>query len=404
MIMDGTPAKTHVLGESTLLKPQGGWSLKVTHVVLSLDFGGLERIVLDLARVGRELGQEVSVICLERLGTLAEQVRAEGAEVLCLDKAPGRSPETVDRVRGALRALRPDVVHTHQIGALYYTGPAARRESVPLVVHTEHINHVRKREKMVDRLRMRVLWGLAGRHAARFFCVSEDIAAEVSAHHVVSRRKVHVVDNGIDTLAFGRRDQALEVRGNLGIPPTVKVIGTVGRLAEVKRQDLLLRSFARLGPQQANAHLLLVGDGPLMGALQALAESLGIADRVHFAGYQAHPERLLQAMDVFALTSRLEGMPLAVLEAWAAGLPVIASRVGGLPKMIDHGVNGLLFDSGDEFALAKGLGQLMAHDELARRIGEAGRAVAVARYDVRVTAGRYESHYRDLLAGKVRIA
>ena len=396
----------HVLGESTLLKPLAGWSLKVTHVVLSLDFGGLERIVLDLARVGRELGQEVSVICLERPGTLADQVEAAGAQVLCLGKAPGRSPETVDRVREALRALRPDVVHTHQIGALYYTGPAARRESVPLVVHTEHINHVRKREKMLDRLRMRVLWGVAGRHAARFFCVSDDIAAEVSAHRVVSRRKVHVVDNGIDTRAFGRRDHALEVRENLGIPADAKVIGTVGRLAEVKRQDLLLRSFAKLGPrpQGENAHLLLVGDGPLMGELQALSGSLGIADRVHFAGYQAHPERLLQAMDVFALTSRLEGMPLAVLEAWAAGLPVIASRVGGLPKLIDHGVNGLLFDSGDEATLARQLEQLITDDALARKIGEAGRGVAVARYDVRVMAGRYESHYRDLLAGKVRIA
>ena len=97
------------------------------------------------------------------------------------------------------------------------------------------------------------------------------------------------------------------------------MIGTVGRLNEVKSQDLLIRSFAQISNHDPKPHLLLVGDGPERHRLQQLAENLGIADRVHFAGYQSRPEQFLHVMDIFALTSRLEGMPLAILEAWAAG-------------------------------------------------------------------------------------
>ena len=126
------------------------------------------------------------------------------------------------------------------------------------------------------------------------------------------------------------------------------MIGTIGRLNEVKCQDLLIRSFHRVQAQIPDTRLLLVGDGPKRADLHALAEELGLSGSVHFAGYQAQPESYLQVMDVFALTSRAEGLPLAVLEAWAAGLPVVATRVGGIPRLIDDGRTGLLIDSGDE--------------------------------------------------------
>ena len=210
-------------------------------------------------------------------------------------------------------------------------------------------------------------------------------------------RKVVVVPNAIDTAAFATKGDCVSLRRELGIPPGVPVIGTLGRLNEVKSQDVLIRSFAEISNYSPKPHLLLVGDGPERHRLQQLAEDLGISDRVQFAGYQSRPEQFLHVMDIFALPSRLEGMPLAILEAWAAGLPVVASRVGGVPKMIAQGQTGLLFDSGDEAALTEAMDHLLAHPDEAQRLGEAGREYVRSRFDLRVMAQTYERHYRDLL-------
>jgi sugar transferase (PEP-CTERM/EpsH1 system associated) len=367
----------------------------IAHVVLSMNFGGLESVVLDLVREGRRRGQSVAVVCLESPGVLANQVEAQGARLESLHKPYGLRLELFGRLRALFRELRPDVVHTHQIGALFYAGPAARRAGVPVVVHTEHGKHYDRRG------RTRWLGRLAGLHALRFFCVSADIAAEAEMHHIVRRRKLLVVPNGIDTERFRDGADANLVRTSLGIPHGAPLIGTVGRLCEIKRQDLLIRAFQQVRARPADAHLLLVGDGPWMGQLRELVAGLGLTDRVHFVGYQPRPAPYLQAMDVFALTSRSEGMPLVVLEAWAAGVPVVASRVGGLPELIDDARIGLLVDFGDEAALAHALGGLIGDPARARRVGEAGRDRVESRYSLRRMADEYQRHYNELLGCKV---
>lgn len=363
--------------------------LRVVHVVLSLDCGGLERVVLDLVREGRRLGQDVSVVCIERPGKLAPEAEAAGARVLCVGKPAGLDLRTVGRLRAVLRDLGPDVVHTHQIGALFYAGPAAGRGVA--VVHTEHGKHF-------ARLRTRLLGRWAARKADRFFCVSGDLRDDVVARRVVPAAKAGVVFNGIDTGRFRRPAGGdAELRTSFGIPADAPVVGTVGRLNEVKRQDLLLGGFARLGDEFPDARLLVVGDGPLRDDLRGLAERLGVADRVVFAGYQANPERLLGVMDVFALTSRSEGMPLVVLEAWAAGVPVVASAVGGLPEMIDSGRTGLLFPSGDEPALAAAVADLLRDSYRAAQMGAAGRERVEAEYGLARMAETYQRHYLQLV-------
>jgi sugar transferase (PEP-CTERM/EpsH1 system associated) len=355
-----------------------------------MDFGGLESAVLDLVREGPRLRQRAVVVCLERPGVLAPQVEAQGVRLACVQKPPGIHLGTFGQLRSLFLELGPDVVHTHQIGALFYAGPAAHRAGVPVVVHTEHGRHYEER-------RTRWLGRLAGRRAARFFCVSADIAAAAEAYRIVRRRKLHVVPNGIDTHRFCDRGDGHPVRTALGIPPGSPLIGTVGRLCEVKRQDLLIRAFRQVRARLADAHLLLVGDGPWMGRLRELVASLGLTDRVHFAGYQPQPAPYLQAMDVFALTSQSEGMPLVVLEAWAAGVPVVATRVGGLPELVEDEQTGILVDFGDEAVLAHALGDLIADSSRARYMGEAGRDRVESRYSLRRMADEYQRHYNELL-------
>jgi glycosyltransferase involved in cell wall biosynthesis len=372
-----------------------GRPLHVCHAVLRLDVGGLERVVLHLVREARRDGNRVSVLCLERPGTLAGMAEALGARVVSVDKPPGFRPGIVPRIANVLRDLRPDVVHTHQVGALLYAGPAARRARVPVVVHTEHGKHY------AGRLRTRLLGRLAARSARRLFAVSADILRELRDCRIAPPGKLVHVPNGVDVDRFELTDDPADLRREFGLPADVPVIGTVGRLTGLKRQDVLLHGFARL--QHPTARLLIVGDGPAREELVSLAANLGITDRVVFAGYRDRPERALAAMDVFALTSDSEGMPLAILEAWAAGKPVVASRVGGVPELVADGRTGLLFPAGDDAALAGCLDRLLRDRSLTEALGEAGRARVRNRYDTRTMAGTYLGHYRDLLRSTVRV-
>jgi glycosyltransferase involved in cell wall biosynthesis len=371
-----------------------GRSLHVCHTLLRLDVGGLERVVLDLVRESQRDGHRVSVLCLERPGALAGTAERLGARVVSVGKRPGFRPGMVPRIAGRLRELRPDVVHTHQVGALLYAGPAARWAGVPVVVHTEH------GKNYSGRFRMRLLGRLATRSARRVFAVSGDILRDLCDRRIASPRKLVHVPNGVDVDRFEVADDVGELRREVGLPADVPVIGTVGRLTGVKRQDVLLRGFARL--RHPAARLLVVGDGPAREELVSLAANLRITDRVLLAGYRDRPERALAAMDVFALTSDSEGMPLAILEAWAAGRPVVASRVGGVPELVADGSNGLLFPAGDDGALADCLDRLLRNRPLAESLGEAGRSLVRERYDTRAMAAAYLRHYRALLRITVR--
>jgi glycosyltransferase involved in cell wall biosynthesis len=171
----------------------------------------------------------------------------------------------------------------------------------------------------------------------------------------------------------------------------------------VKRQDVLLRGFARLATRISHAHLLFVGDGPRRAELVSLADDLGIAERVTFAGYTDRPEQFLALMDVFALTSESEGMPLAILEAWAASKPVVASRVGGVPELIVDGLTGLLFEPGDDAHLAQQLQQIEGNAPLAHALGRAGHCLVRDQFDTRVMANAYEGQYRKLLEASVAL-
>jgi glycosyltransferase involved in cell wall biosynthesis len=353
---------------------------------------------VDLVREGQQRGHRTTVLCIERPGALAAVVESLGGQVRCLDKPRGRSVKALSDARDLLCELEPDVVHTHQVGALWYLGQAAGSASVP-VVHTEHSDHIAHSRGLIAKLKVRWMWRQTAPLAARFCCVSEDIARSVRRYGTVPRAKVDVVQNGIDPAVYADSGAGHEVRRACGIPRGALVVGTVGRLAEVKRQDLLIRAFAGLCAlgKHANTWLLIVGDGPERPQLARLVASLGIQDRTVFAGYQAQPQRFYQAMDLFALTSRHEGLPLSLLEAWASGLPVVASAVGAIPQTVAHGVTGMLFESGDQAALTETLEGLLDSPAWMSQLARRGRRQVEAKYSLGRMADQYEDHYRTLV-------
>jgi glycosyltransferase involved in cell wall biosynthesis len=373
-------------------------TMHVVHGVLSLELGGLERLVLDLAREGIRRGQQVSIVCIERPGRLARDAEALGAEVHSIDKPPGKSLDAVARSAALLGRLAPDVIHTHQVGALWYLGQAARRSGHLPVIHTEHTDHVSHARRWTEKLRARFLWMRAAPLAERFCCVSPDIARSVRAWRTVPRSKVDVVQNGIDVDMFADGQSPAAVRLPMGIPAGALVIGTVGRLVEVKQQNRLIEAYAALRSRgrHANTWLLIVGDGPERQNLEKLACELGVADRTVFTGYCPKPQKLLRAMDLFALTSRHEGLPLALLEAWASGLPVVSTSVGAIPQTVIHGINGMLYRSGDQRALVQTLDMLLESPWLMSQLARRGQERARLRYSLTRMADEYEQRYRTL--------
>jgi glycosyltransferase involved in cell wall biosynthesis len=372
--------------------------LHIAHGVLSLDVGGLERIVLDLVRAGQHQGHRVSVVCIERAGKLASEAKAAGATVVSLDKPPGRLPTFVQKAKGVLADLKPDIIHTHQIGAAWYLGQAAKSFGGPPVLHTEHGNEFARAPNLWKAVKARLFFHRAARFVERFCCVSQEIADAVTRWRTVPRAKVEVVPNGISLKNHADIPTPAAVRESLGIPAGATVIGTVGRLTEVKRQDLLIQMTAELRTGVPDLRLVLVGNGDRRGMLEELARDLGVADRVHFAGYQPRPEQYLQIMDVFALTSRSEGFPVSLLEAWLAGVPIVCSAVGGIPRVVTHGEDGLLFPSGNEAALASALARVIGDRDLRTRLAAAGGRAVRERYSLERMASEYETRYRALLA------
>ncbi len=223
------------------------------------------------------------------------------------------------------------------------------------------------------------------------------MAAGVRENRITSATKLCVIANGIDSAPFLIRHDATALRETLGIPLDAPVIGTVGRLTEVKRQDLLIQGFAQLHADHPEAHLILVGDGPRRAELERLAASLGLGEVVHFTGYQAQTAPYFQLMDIFALTSRSEGLPQAAVEASFAGVPVVASRVGGLPELVEDGHTGLLFESGSVAQFVAALKRLLLDPCKAAALRNAARQRVAARYEIGRMADEYHQYYIDSL-------
>ncbi|HMO34535.1 MAG TPA: glycosyltransferase, partial [Gemmatales bacterium] len=188
------------------------------------------------------------------------------------------------------------------------------------------------------------------------------------------------------------------------LPDDVPVVGTVGRLAPVKRQDLLLVTFREVLQHVPDCHLVIVGDGEQRLYLQDLARQYGLSDRIHFTGMLPEPKYLLQRMSAFVLTSESEGLPLALLEAWAVGVPVIAFAVGGLPEVIKHRETGYLVPFGHTSELAKQIIEVLAavksHKEVLQPMINRCQELVRSTYDVEVMARQYNEQYQRLLAAR----
>jgi glycosyltransferase involved in cell wall biosynthesis len=364
----------------------------IAHVLSSFAVGGQERVALDLAASQVRAGYQVTALSLAPPpdGPLAAEFRAANVAVDRVARPlPGVDPMLVLRLSRWLRRGRVALAHTHNRMALIYGAPAARLAGAA-VVHTKHGNNPKGGTRLLA-------GNVAGRFVHAFVTVSPETADFARRRREVDERLLSVITNGINVGRFCPQPAArARVRSELQIDSDAFVVGTVGRVAVEKNQALLVRAAAPLlGPK---VRLVVAGDGPLLPSLSELGTSLGVAPFVHLLGVRHDVPDVLNALDAFVLCSNTEGLPLAIPEAMATGLPVVSTRVGGIPTVIDEGRTGFLVPTGDEAALRDRVERLMAHPELRRACGKRGRAAAIARFSAERMQRDYVDLYRRVLA------
>jgi glycosyltransferase involved in cell wall biosynthesis len=365
--------------------------VRVVHVVEALGLGGLERVVASLAS-GASDRFEVTVLALAGGGPMADEMRAARIEVRCLG-LKDYYPHSVVRAARALVDARAALVHTHGHFAGVAGRLAARLIGVDAVVHHLHTTDttLRARHRRLERM--------LGMLSRRVLCCSGTVARHARIDLQLPDTLVQVVPNGIEPPPPADREAALHALGR----PTPPIAGCVGSLTAHKGQATLLRAWAARAA--GTGTLVLLGDGPERGALEAEAGRLGLAGRVLFAGARPDARRLLPAFDLLVIPSRVrEGLSLAALEGMDAGLPLVATRVGALPEIVEVGRTGLLVPEDDHQAMAAAIDAVLGDPDRARAYGAAGHRRIEESFRAAAMVRRVESIYEVALASVSRAA
>ncbi len=369
--------------------------IRVLQLITSLERGGAENHLLALLTHADRRAFELETAALSGEGELVPVFRQAGIPVHLLKSRTRFDPLALGRLVRLLRAGHFDILHSHLFRADIYAGLAVARlgERRPLLVSTRHND---------DRFFLNpfvglVHYGVSARQDL-IIAISDHIARFTVSRGVRHPERVRRVYHGLEppvTRALEREDQ--HIRQELGIGPDEFLVGNVGRLALQKGQRHLIAAMPLLLERVPRARAIIAGGGDLEDYLRDLASEIGVAERVHVLGPRKDVPALMHAIDVFVMPSIWEGFGLVLLEAMAAGRPIVASRVATIPEVVADGETGLLVPAGDPLALATALAELAEQPSEAARFGEAGRERLRRQFSVEKMVGDTELLYRELL-------
>ncbi len=380
--------------------------LSLFAVISSSEIGGAERHYVTLLRALSEEGIEVSA-AYSGSGPMVEEYRRVAARAWRVDMSSVLDPTAVHTLCALMRDVAPDIVHTHLWNADVIGGQAARRARIPAVSTVHGAYHLPIGGGTLGAVKRQVLsrsYRVIYRRFNRIIAVSryvKDDLAERSGLRL-DRNVIEVVNPGLDPVWLGRQGSSPAFERATSIATVPARIVNLANFHLVKGQEWILRAMPFVLSRLPGTECVFIGDGPERGAMAALASRLGLGQKVTFTGTLPDPSSLMAESQLCVFAPVSEGFGLGILEAWSLGLPVVATRVGGISEIIEDNRTGLLVPPKDPAALGEGIIRILSDPHLARRLAAAGFADVHSRHSVRTMASRTASVYRTVLAPVMR--
>lgn len=366
--------------------------IKVIHILSCLDVGGAEVLVLNLLKKLDRTRYSPVVCSLEIGGKLEKEFKDAGIPVYAANKREGIDFSLPMKLAKIIIGSKADIVHTHNMAPWLYGGVASKILSSKILIHTEHANLYNHQRRLI----LAEYW--LAKITDKIIADAKKVADFLSDKENINRNKIQIVFNGVDIDKYDcRYSNAVSKRHELSIADDEVIIGIVARLSMVKDHKNLLDAFSIILNAISNAKLLVIGDGELREDLVAYTRMKGIQERVLFLGNRRDIPELLRLMNVFVLCSISEGLPITLLEAMAAGLPVVATDVGGNREVVIDRKSGFLVPPKDPQRLAEAIATILKDKKMARRFGENGIIRCKELFSLDGMVKKYSELYESVL-------
>ena len=360
--------------------------IRLTHIVFSLDMGGLEKLVVELANRVDKSRFITSVCCLTKEGTLSQELVKNGIKVFYFNKQGGVDLFLPFRIARLLKKEKIDIVHTHDSSANLYGSVAGKLAGVKVIINTEHggIYFETRRKRLINR----ILCLLNDRE----ICVSNNVKKDLLSMGLSSKR-LTVIHNGIDFDRFDLQMDKNNIRKGFGFNNSDFIITTIGRLSGEKNQIMLLEVVKPILEKIPEARFTITGRGPLRKDLQEYAVRLQVAEKVVFLGERDDVAPVLKMSDCFVLCSNYESFGLTILEAMAAGIPVIATDVGGVKEIVNNGETGILVPKDNKEELTRAIIAIKSDPLFAAQIALQAKEMVKNNYGIEAMVKEHENLY-----------
>lgn len=367
----------------------------VLHLTFNMGIGGTEQVIFQLISALTKKGVSSEIVCIDgHVGAIGEKLQALGVKIHILQRSGGVDRSLISALRDLIKKRGYDILHCHQYTPYFYGVLASLGTKCP-VVFTEHgrFHPDRYRYKAI------LINPLLALATSAIVAISKATRLALARYEFIPKRKIQVIYNGIVPINVGAEDRS-RLRNALGLSTDTYVLGTVSRLDPVKNQAMMIDAFSIFAKQHEKSVLLIVGDGPEREALEKKVKGSEVEARVLFTGFINNPQVHLAIMDQFLLSSFTEGTSMTLLEAMSLGKPIVATRVGGNPEIVEDRKTGLLVKSDDAMSFAQAMMELKTDQMLADSFSAQAKSRFDSSFSAESMANNYLRVYLSVIPGR----